>query len=126
MKHISYEDLRESILQCKKEVLTQNILESLIKYIPAPAELEKLKGFLLNYHKLVEAEQFAISISGIVMLESRLKSMMFEYEFADMVQLCKPNIVSATVACKEVKESQKFSKILELVLCIGKFPENID
>merc|ERR1719412_237991 len=119
LKHISYEDLRKCILRCDTKVLTENLLQSLIQYIPAPDQLNRLKEFESEYDNLSEAEQFAIRISGIKRLVPRLKSLMFQQRYPELVQDCKPHIVSATAACKEVKESKKFAKILELILLIG-------
>ena len=45
LKHITYEDLRKCILRCDKEVLTENLLQALIQYIPAPDQLNRLKEF---------------------------------------------------------------------------------
>ena len=73
-----------------------------------------------DYDDLNEAEQFAISISGIKRLVPRLKSLMFQLRYPELVQDCKPHIVSATAACEEVKKSKKFAKVLELILLIGK------
>ena len=101
-------------------VLTENLLQALIQYIPAPDQLNRLKEFEKDYDNLAEAEQFAISISGIKRLVPRLKSLMFAQRYPELVQDCKPHIVSATAACEEVKKSKKFAKILELILLIGK------
>lgn len=47
--------------------------------------------------------------------------MLFKMQFPDMVQDIKPNLVSAIEACEEVKNSTKFSKLLELILLMGNF-----
>ena len=99
--------------------MTENLLQSLIQYIPAPDQLNRLKEFESEYDNLAEAEQFAISISGIKRLVPRLKSLVFQQRYPELVQDCKPHIVSATAACEEVKKSKKFAKILELILLIG-------
>ena len=119
LKHISYEDLRKCILRCDTSVLTENLLQALIQYIPAPDQLNRLKEFEQEYYDLAEAEQFAISISGIKRLVPRLKSLMFQQRYPELVQDCKPHIVAATAACEEVKRSKKFAKLLELILLIG-------
>jgi len=119
VKHISYEELRLCILRCDTNILTENLLQALIQYIPAPDQLNRLKEYEKDYDNLAEAEQFSISISGIKRLVPRLKSLMFRQRYPEMVQDCKPDIVAATAACDEVRKSQKFAKILELILLIG-------
>ena len=78
VKHISYGDLKLCILRCDTSVLTESLLESLIQYVPAPDQLNKLKEFESEYDNLAEAEQFSISISGIKRLVPRLKSLLFQ------------------------------------------------
>ena len=78
VKHISYEELKLCILRCDTSVLTESLLESLIQYVPAPDQLNKLKEFEPEYDNLAEAEQFAMSISGIKRLVPRLKSLLFQ------------------------------------------------
>ena len=51
----------------------------------------------------------------------RLKSLKFQQTYPELVQECKPHIVSATAACEEVKKSKKLARILELILLFGKF-----
>ncbi|XP_040571681.1 protein diaphanous isoform X5 [Lepeophtheirus salmonis] len=119
LKHIPYDDLRICILRCDTSVLTDNLLEALIQYIPAPDQLNRLKEYEDEYDSLAEAEQFAISICGIKRLVPRLKSIMFQLRYPELVQDCKPDIVAATAACEEIKKSRKFAKVLEIILLIG-------
>lgn len=119
LKHISYDELRKLILRCDTTVLTENLLQALIQYIPTPDQLNRLKEFEKDYNDLAEAEQFAISISGIKRLVPRLKSLMFKLRYQELINDCKPDIVAATAACEEVKKSAKFAKILEIILLIG-------
>ena len=49
----------------------------------------------------------------------KLKSLMFKLRFPEIVQDCKPCIVSVTAACQEIMRSVKFARILELILLIG-------
>lgn len=51
----------------------------------------------------------------------RLHNLNFKLTYADMVQDIKPDIVAGTAACEEVRNSQKFSKILELILLLGNY-----
>ena len=52
-------------------------------------------------------------------LVPKLKSLMFKMRFPEIVQDCKPWIVSVTAACQEIMRSVKFARILELILLIG-------
>merc|ERR1719229_780225 len=119
LKHISYKDLRKCILRCDTSVLTENLLQSLIQYLPPPDQLNKLQEYGKEYEDLAEAEQFAISLADIKRLVPRLKSLKFQLHYPELVQDCKPDIVAATEACQEVRRSRKFGKVLELILLMG-------
>lgn len=54
-------------------------------------------------------------------LSPRLHNLNFKLTFADMMQDIKPDIVAGTAACEEVRNSKKFSKILELILLMGNY-----
>ena len=116
--------------------MTENLLQSLIQYLPSPDQLNKLQEHASDYDNLAEAEQFAISladikrrvdftgnthmlISLIFRLVPRLKSLRFMLHYPELVQDCKPDIVAATAACEEVRRSKKFGKLLEIILLIG-------
>lgn len=51
----------------------------------------------------------------------RLNTTSFKMKFQELVQDIKPDIVSATAACEELKKSRKFSMVLKLVLVIGNY-----
>ena len=104
LKHISYADLRKCILRCDTSVLTENLLQSLIQYLPTPDQLNKLQEFSHEYDNLAEAEQFAISLADIKRLVPRLKSLKFQLHYPELVQDCKPDIVAGTEACQEVRQ----------------------
>eukprot|EP00092_Neocalanus_flemingeri_P020848 GFUD01022586.1.p1 GENE.GFUD01022586.1~~GFUD01022586.1.p1 ORF type:complete len:1076 (+),score=306.59 GFUD01022586.1:84-3311(+) len=119
LKYISYSDLRRCILVCDTSVLSENLLQSLIQYLPTPEQLTKLKEYSVDYDNLAEAEQFAISLADIKRLVPRLESLRFQLHFPELVQDCRPDIVAATAACDEVKRSKKFASVLEIILLIG-------
>nr|CAD7437653.1 unnamed protein product [Timema bartmani] len=121
LKHISYSDVKKCILHCDDTVISDNVLQQLISYLPPPDQLKKLQEFKNQYDDLTEAEQFAITISEVKRLLPRLKSMSFKLHHSELVQDTKPDIVSSTAACEEVKQSKKFAHILELILLMGNY-----
>ncbi|KAK6645426.1 hypothetical protein RUM43_001703 [Polyplax serrata] len=121
LKHLSYKDVRRCILRCDETILTENILKQLIDYLPPADQLGKLREVISQYDDLTEAEQFAVTISDIKRLHPRLKSLSFRQRFSEIVQEIKPDIVAGTAACEEVKRSNKFARILELILLLGNY-----
>lgn len=121
LKHMTYLKVKSCLLSCDDSVLTGNVLEQLIQYLSPPGQLNKLQQFWESYDELTEAEQFCVTISEIKRLLPRLKSLSFMQHYTKMVNDIKPDIVSGIAACEEVKESQKFAKLLELILLLGNY-----
>ncbi|XP_060823120.1 protein diaphanous isoform X2 [Bombus pascuorum] len=121
LKHTSYEEVKSCLLKCEGPVISDNILQGLIQYLPPPDQLSKLQLYKDQYDDLTEAEQFCITISTIKRLLPRLRSLSFMLRYEELVQDVKPDIVAGTAACEEVKGSKKFAKILELILLLGNY-----
>ncbi|XP_076178549.1 diaphanous related formin 1 [Ptiloglossa arizonensis] len=121
LKHMSYEQVKSCLLKCEGPVISDNILQGLIQYLPPPDQLSKLQVFKDQYEELTEAEQFCVTISTIKRLLPRLRSLSFMLRYEELVQDVKPDIVAGTAACEEVKGSKKFAKILELILLLGNY-----
>ncbi|XP_047513253.1 protein diaphanous isoform X7 [Pieris napi] len=121
LKHMSYEHIRTCILKCDTTVLTANVLDLLIQYLPPADQLKKLAELKCKSQELTEAEQFAATVADIKRLVPRLRSLAFKEHYREIISEVKPDIVSGTAACEEVKSSGKFSKILELLLLLGNY-----
>ncbi|KAJ8978866.1 hypothetical protein NQ317_009010 [Molorchus minor] len=121
LKHIAYDDIKKALLRCDDQILSENVTEQLIQYLPPADQLNKLQGFKDGYSDLTEAEQFCVKLSEVKRLLPRLKSLSFKHHYVEMVQDSKPDIVAATAACEEVKRSKKFARILELILLMGNY-----
>ncbi|XP_063417683.1 protein diaphanous homolog 2-like isoform X2 [Mytilus trossulus] len=118
---VPYPEIKRRIVEVDEEKLSSSILESLIRYMPEPEQMKQLEKLQDQYNDLSEPEQFSVTMCGIKRVTPRLSSMLFKMQFPDMVQDIKPNLVSAIEACEEVKNSTKFSKLLELILLMGNF-----
>ncbi|KAI8433337.1 hypothetical protein MSG28_015382 [Choristoneura fumiferana] len=120
LKHMSYDHIRTCVLRCDTTVLSANVLDLLIQYLPPADQLKKLAE-LNNKEELTEAEQFAATVADVKRLVPRLRSLAFREHYAEMISEVKPDIVSGTAACEEVKSSARFAKILELLLLLGNY-----
>ncbi|CAG5134081.1 unnamed protein product, partial [Candidula unifasciata] len=114
---LPFEEIRRRILAVDEENLTTNMLEQLIKGIPEPDDMKKLADLKDVYAELAEPEQ----MSGIKRLVPRLNSILFKLRFPELVSDIKPDLVSATEALDEIKNSRKFAKLLELLLLMGNY-----
>ncbi|XP_039752772.1 protein diaphanous isoform X2 [Pararge aegeria] len=121
LKHMSYEHIRSCVLRCDTTVLTANVLDLLIQYLPPADQLKKLADLKCKSEELTEAEQFAATVADIKRLVPRLRSLAFREHYSEIISELKPDIVSGTAACEEVISSRKFAKILELLLLLGNY-----
>ncbi|KAH0631029.1 hypothetical protein JD844_004506 [Phrynosoma platyrhinos] len=75
-----------------------------------------------GYGWIHEASDTAVmSMSSVKMLQPRLNGILFKLTFEDHINNIKPGIMAVTIACEELKKSENFSKLLELVLLIGNY-----
>lgn len=54
-------------------------------------------------------------------LRPRLNAILFKLQFSEQVENIKPEIVSVTAACEELRKSESFSKLLEITLLVGNY-----
>lgn len=121
LKHLSYEQIKICLLRCDTDILSSNILQQLIQYMPPPEQLKRLQEIKIKGEPLSGVEQFAATIGEVKRLGPRLHSLNFKLNYTDMVSDIKPDIVAGTAACEEVRSSKKFAKILELILLLGNY-----
>ncbi|RMX46568.1 hypothetical protein pdam_00021581 [Pocillopora damicornis] len=118
---LAHKEVRKLIMNCDQVVLTESAVNSLLKYLPSPDQMQQLGNMKESFDDLSDPEQFVCLLSGIKKLEQRLNMMLFKRKFPEEMQDIKPNVVNATAACREVKTSPKFCKFLELVLLMGNY-----
>nr|ALX18034.1 diaphanous-related formin [Lymnaea stagnalis]ALX18035.1 diaphanous-related formin [Lymnaea stagnalis] len=118
---IPYPEIKRRILQVDEANLTSAMIEQFIKYMPEPDEMKKLSELKEDYNTLAEPEQFAVTMSTIKRLVPRLNAILFKMRFSELVSDIKPDLVSATEACDEIKNSRRFAKLLELLLLMGNY-----
>uniref|UniRef100_F6ZI99 Diaphanous related formin 1 n=1 Tax=Ornithorhynchus anatinus TaxID=9258 RepID=F6ZI99_ORNAN len=102
-------------------VLTESMVQNLIKQMPEPEQLKMLAELKDEYDDLAESEQFGVVMGTVPRLRPRLNAILFKLQFGEQVENVKPEIVSVTAACEEVRKSQNFSSLLELTLLVGNY-----
>ncbi|CAI5652647.1 unnamed protein product [Oreochromis niloticus] len=118
---LPYEEIRDIVLQVDEERLSESLIQNLIKNLPEQKELNALAELKGEYEELVESEQFGIVMSSVKLLRPRLNGILFKLTFEEQVNNIRPDIMNVTFACEEVKKSEGFSKLLELVLLVGNY-----
>ncbi|KAG2455757.1 DIAP1 protein, partial [Polypterus senegalus] len=118
---LPYKEIKNVILEVNESVLTESMLQNLVKQLPEDSQLSVLGELKDEYDDLAEPEQFGVVISTVSKLRPRLNSILFKLQFDEQVNNVKPDIVSVTAACEELRNSNNFSKLLELILLVGNY-----
>nr|XP_020819057.1 protein diaphanous homolog 2 isoform X2 [Phascolarctos cinereus] len=118
---MSYEDIKTIILEVNEDMLSESLIHNLVKNLPEQKELSALAQLKDEYADLCEPEQFGVVMSSVKMLRPRLHSILFKLTFEEHVNNIKPGIMAVTLACEEMKKSESFNRLLELVLLVGNY-----
>ncbi|XP_038630931.1 protein diaphanous homolog 2 isoform X4 [Scyliorhinus canicula] len=118
---IAYEEIKHIILEVDEEKLSEPMIQNLVRYLPEQKELNTLSQFKDEYDDLCEPEQFGVVMSTVKLLQPRLNNILFKLQFEEYLNNIRPDIMNVTIACEEVKKSDNFTKILELVLLVGNY-----
>ncbi|XP_073778246.1 protein diaphanous homolog 2 isoform X20 [Danio rerio] len=118
---LPYEEIRDIVLQVDEERLSEALIQNLIKNLPEQKELSNLAELKNEYEELCESEQFGIVMSSVKMLRPRLNGILFKLTFEEQVNNIRPDIMNVTFACEEVKKSEGFHMLLEMVLLVGNY-----
>uniref|UniRef100_F6T0M2 Diaphanous related formin 2 n=1 Tax=Ornithorhynchus anatinus TaxID=9258 RepID=F6T0M2_ORNAN len=116
-----YEDIKNIVLEVNEDLLSEPLVQNLVKNLPEQTELSALAQLKSEYEDLCEPEQFGVVMSSVKMLRPRLNGILFKLMFEEHVNNIKPSIMAVTLACEELKKSDSFTKLLELVLLVGNY-----
>lgn len=124
LKRVSYEKFKEHILRCDTSdafILCSDVIQQLIKYLPSPDQLKRLEEFKKMGHELSNPETFVATIGGIDQLVPRLHSIDLKLRLYDIAKDIESDIDVGLAACEELQKSEKFGKILEVILLFGNY-----
>uniref|UniRef100_A0A674JJA8 Diaphanous related formin 2 n=1 Tax=Terrapene triunguis TaxID=2587831 RepID=A0A674JJA8_9SAUR len=116
-----YEEIKNIILEVDEKKLSESLIQNLVKNLPEQKELSALAQLKHEYDDLCEPEQFGVVMSSVKMLRSRLNGILFKLMFEEHVNNIKPAMMAVTLACEELKKSENFNRLLELVLLVGNY-----
>ncbi|KAB1281242.1 Protein diaphanous-like protein 1, partial [Camelus dromedarius] len=116
-----YQEIKNVILEVNEAVLTESMIQNLIKQMPEPEQLKMLSELKDEYDDLAESEQFGVVMGAVPRLQPRLNAILFRLQFSEQVENIKPEIVSVTAACEELRKSENFSSLLEITLLVGNY-----
>lgn len=62
-----------------------------------------------------------LQMSSVKRLMPRLQAIQFKLQFDEQLNNIKPDVVSVTAACEELRKSQNFAKLLQIILLVGNY-----
>ncbi|KAG6932669.1 diaphanous related formin 2, partial [Chelydra serpentina] len=116
-----YEEIKNTILEVDEKKLSESLIQNLVKNLPEQKELSALAQLKHEYDDLCEPEQFGVVMSSVKMLRPRLNGILFKLMFEEHVNNIRPGMMAVTLACEELKKSDGFNRLLELVLLVGNY-----
>uniref|UniRef100_A0A8K9Y1Z1 Diaphanous related formin 1 n=1 Tax=Oncorhynchus mykiss TaxID=8022 RepID=A0A8K9Y1Z1_ONCMY len=116
-----YEEIKNVILEINEKLLSESMVQNLIKQLPEQETLNVLGEMKDEYEDLAEAEQFGVVMSTVKRLKPRLTAILFRLQFEEQLNNIKPDVVSVTAACEELKKSTTFSQLLQIILLVGNY-----
>ncbi|XP_027367699.1 formin-like protein 11 [Abrus precatorius] len=111
------EHVCEALMQGKGLSLQQ--LEALVKMVPTKEEESKLSNYKGDINELGSAERFVRAMLNVPFAFQRVEGMLFRETFDDEVVHLRNSFSMLEEACKELKSSRLFLKLLEAVLKTG-------
>ncbi|XP_053284311.1 protein diaphanous homolog 1 [Pleuronectes platessa] len=118
---LPYEQIKDAVLEVNEKILTESLVQNLVKQLPSTEQLSTLGEMKDEYDDLAEAEQFGVVMSSVKKLMPRLEAILFKLQFEEQLNNIKPDVVSVTAACEELRQSKNFSTLLEIILLVGNY-----
>ena len=114
--------IHHAILSLDEEgVLSNDIVEQMIKYVPSPEEIAMLKELEAQVDLFSPADRFMWEMNRIPRYEQRLKAMFFMRKLRERLDFIKPRCESAKLAAQQVLQSKGLHRLLELTLALGNY-----
>ncbi|MCD7469383.1 hypothetical protein HAX54_008357 [Datura stramonium] len=114
-----YDALKEVLTLLEGNELPPELIQTLLKMAPTTDEELKLRLFAGDISQLGPAERFLKSIVAIPFAFKRMEALLLMCSLQEEVSSIKESFVTLEVACKELRNSRLFLKLLEAVLKTG-------
>ncbi|XP_057826533.2 formin-like protein 8 [Cryptomeria japonica] len=115
--NVTREEVCDALLQGKG--LSTELLETLVKMVPTREEEARLKEYNGDISKLGPGERFIKALLDIPYAFQRVDAMLYRANFEEEVVCIQNSLETLELACKELRCSRLFLKLLEAVLKTG-------
>jgi len=118
----SYMEIHDAIQKMDDKKLNVDLIHLLSSFAPNSTEMEKLKPHVQDPPaNLGNPEKFYLVLMKIPSIETRLILWEFKLSFKQKFTEIKEKEVQLSSACHELRNSDKFTSVLEIILYIGNF-----
>lgn len=62
-----------------------------------------------------------LQMSSVKRLMPRLQAILFKLQFEEQLNNIKPDVVSVVAACEELRKSESFARLLQIILLVGNY-----
>ncbi|KAJ3859957.1 hypothetical protein EV359DRAFT_75418 [Lentinula novae-zelandiae] len=111
-------EIREALLKLDDEKLSTDDLRAISKQLPTSDEVMRIQDFN-DVSKLAIADQYFAEIIIIPRLSERLECMLFRRRLDLELEELRPELNILRTACLQLRNSQKFKRVLNAVLAVG-------
>ncbi|KAL6847320.1 hypothetical protein ACP4OV_023173 [Aristida adscensionis] len=112
-------DMMSAALALDDSILDADQVENLIKFCPTKDEMELLKNYSGDKETLGKCEQFFLELMKVPRVESKFRIFSFKIQFRSQIRDVRKNLQTVSVACEELRSSEKLKVIMKNILLIG-------
>lgn len=114
--------LRDAILEVDTTILTTDKIQAMLGMVPTMEEKKLLKAYLKAgkpVEKLGTAEKFALYMLEVSRVDTRLRLMLFQAKYDQLVDDMTVQYIRLIKAGEKVKDSKQLQKVMETILSVG-------
>lgn len=115
------EEIKKDIINMDTRRFSVSHIKQLLSFAPDDMEVLKLDQFVSKKSQLSEPDRFALELSQIPGYKLRINALLFKATFKERQGEIHDELTLIKDASKELRESQKLAKVLELVLAMGNY-----
>lgn len=123
-KQYKFSQVANSLQNLDDSIVSGQQVTTLGGVWPTPEDIAQVVEYQKeggDVSKLAPAEQFVLEVNQVPALQQRLKAFRFKADYETKKSEIKPDIASIHAACKQVRASEKFRILLEIILSLGNF-----
>jgi len=119
---MKYEEVKKAILQMDEGTLSTGLINTLREIVPTESEVELFKSHAdEDPQYLAEPDKFMMSLMDIPHVQARLEAWCFKQKYLSEMTTAQLDLDTLSKACKELKSSKEFSRLLSIILAITNY-----